>query len=193
MQRVTPLVLLLMLAAGAGACASKRAHVVDDAPTLIVPPVPPRTIEPRPSEPPPLEPVLDLPSVPTVPAKPKPAPKNDAKPEPKPETPPESTTTTAPVNPAPVAPLRTATTPSGPEAAKHIQLSLSNTDSILSRVDYQKLSTDRRATYDSAKRFMQQGDEALKKEDLSNAQRYAERAESIAKQLCVAVGCQPDR
>jgi outer membrane biosynthesis protein TonB len=193
MQRVTPLVLLLMLAAGAGACAGKRSQVIEDAPTLIVPPVPPRTIEPRPTEPPPIEPVLDLPPAPTVPAKPKPAPRNDAKPEPKPEPAPESTTTTAPANPPPVAPLRTATTPSGPEAAKLIHLSLSNTDSILSRVDYQKLSTDRRATYDSAKRFKQQGDEALKKEDLTNAQRYAERAESIARQLCVAVGCQPDR
>lgn len=183
MQKMKTLVLLLMAVATA-ACGAARAQVVEDQPTLVVPPVPPRTIEPPPAvEPPIIEPVQDLSPPPTAPLKPKsPAARSEAKPEPKPETPPE-TTTAAATNPPPVEPLRTPTTPSGPEAARQVREALARTESVLSRVDYQKLTADRRATYDAAKGYMQQADEALKKEDITQARMFALRAENVAKQL----------
>jgi outer membrane biosynthesis protein TonB len=177
------LVLLLMLAVSA-ACSSGRAQVIEDRPTLVVPPVPPRTIEPPALVlPPPVDPPADpAPATSTPASKPKSTPKNEAKPEPKPETPPETTIATVP-NPPPVAPLRTPTTPSGPEATRQIKDILARAENVLSRVDYQKLTADRRATYESAKSFIAQADEAIKKEDLTLARSFAERAENIAKQL----------
>jgi outer membrane biosynthesis protein TonB len=172
-----------MLAVSA-ACSSGRAQVIEDKPTLVVPPVPARNIEPPPPvEPPPVDPPEDpTPAVDPPPSKPKSAPRNETKPESKPENPPEATSAAAP-NPPPVAPLRTPTTPSGPEAARQVRESLARTDSILSRVDYQKLTGDRRANYDQAKSFMSQADEALKKEDVTLARSFADRAENIAKML----------
>ena len=177
------LVLLLTLAVSA-ACSSGRAQVIEDRPTLVVPPVPPRTIEPPLLvEPPPADPPVEpVPATTTPPNKPKPTPRNESKPEPKPETPPETTNATVP-NPPPVLPLRTPTTPSGPEATRQVREVLARAEYVLDKVDYQKLTPDRRATYDSAKSFMTQADEALKKEDLTLARSFADRAENIAKQL----------
>jgi len=184
-QLTKQLVLLLILAVCAAACTAGRAQDIEEAPTLVVPPVPPRAIEPAAStEPMPVLPVVDN-IAPPAPAPTKPrntAQKTEAKPEPKPETPPETANATVP-NPPPVEPLRTPTTPSGPEAEKQIRDVLNTADVMLGRVDYQKLTADRRATYDSAKNFMQQAEGALKKEDLTQARLFANRALNIAKVL----------
>jgi outer membrane biosynthesis protein TonB len=185
MQKVKVLVLLLLTAATA-ACAGARAQVIEDQPTLVVPPVPPRTIEPQPpTEPPAIEPVPDLSPSPAPAPKPKAtAPRtNDSKPEPKPEAQPEATAAAGTTSPPPVEPLRSPTTPSGPEAMRQIQESLARTDNVLSRVDYQKLTPDSKATYDAAKGFKQQAEEALKKDDINQARAFALRAENIAKKL----------
>lgn len=185
MQIGKSLVLLLLLA-GAAACSTGRAQAIEDKPTLVVPPVPPRSINPAPViEPPPVapEPAPMLPP-PPAPAKSRPAARNETKPEPKPEAPPEAgNSTLLPNPPPPVAPLRTATTPTGPEAAKQVREILGRAENVLSRVDYQKLTADRRATYDSAKSFIEQAEAALKKEDLTLARSFADRAQNIAKQL----------
>jgi periplasmic protein TonB len=186
MLKVKALVLLLVVAATTAACGGARAQAIEDRPTLAVPPVPPRTIEPQlAAEPPVLEPVPDISPVPVPSPKPRnTAPKGESKPDPKPETPPETATAAAPTtNPPPVEPLRTPTTPSGPEAMSQIRESLDRTDNLLSRVDYQKLTADRRATYDAAKGFKLQAEDALKKDDLNQARTFALRAENIAKQL----------
>jgi hypothetical protein len=184
MQDVKALVLLLMVAATA-ACGSARAQVIEDQPTLVVPPVPPRTIDPLPAtEPPAIEPVPELSSSPAPSPKPKAAaPRNEAKPDPKPEVPPDTNASSGTTSPPPVEPLRTPTTPSGPEAMRQIKESLARTDNVLSRVDYQKLTPDSRATYEAAKSFMLQADEALKKDDINQARAFALRAENIAKKL----------
>jgi outer membrane biosynthesis protein TonB len=185
MQLVKRLVLLLMTT-GLAACASGRAQVIEERPTLAVPPVPPRTIAAQPPvEPPVSEPIVE--PVAPLPAAPKPRPNrtpasSEPKPDPKPEQPVETANATVP-NPPPVAPLRTASTPTGSEATKQIRETLQRADGILSRVDYQKLSADKRANYDTAKAWMQQADDAIKKDDLRLALLLAERAENIAKQL----------
>jgi outer membrane biosynthesis protein TonB len=176
---------LVLVVAGAAACASGRAQVIEDQPTLAVPPVPARTIEAQPQiEPPVSEPIVE--PVPALPPPVKPRPNTRAasepKPEPKPEVPAETANSTVP-NPPPVAALRTPSTPSGPDATRQIQESLQRTESILSRVNYQRLSDDKRANYDNAKAWMEQAREAIKKDDLRQAQNFAERAENVAKQL----------
>ncbi|HEY7502278.1 MAG TPA: hypothetical protein VH740_27405 [Vicinamibacterales bacterium] len=185
MQLVKRLVLLLM-AAGLAACATGGAQVIEERPTLAVPPVPPRTIEAQPQvEPPVAEPIVE-PVAPLPPA-PKPRPNrppatSEPKPDPKPEQPVETVNATVP-NPPPVAALRTPSTPSGPEATRQIKETLARAEGILSRVDYQRLSADKRANYDNAKAWMLQADEAIKKDDLRLAANLAERAENIAKLL----------
>jgi len=179
------LLLLLMLGVSASGCASGRAQTPEDQPTLVVPPVPPRAIETQPLiEPPVVEPVPDLPPPPANAPRPRPSPNRtaEAKPDPKSETPPDVAAASTP-NPAPVPPLRTPTAPSGAEAARQIRDILERANNALAKVDYQRLSADRKANYNTAKNYMDQATEALKKEDLTLARSFAERAENIAKQL----------
>jgi hypothetical protein len=183
-QRVVILVLILAGAAVSG-CASSRAQVLEDQPTLAVPPVPPRTIDPPAIvEPPPVEPLPEVALPPATTAKPSPRLGNrqtDNRPESKPEPPAETPAPAA--SPAPVAPLRTPNTPSGPEAARQIKDMLDRAAGVLKRVDYQRLSDDRKANYRAAQSFVDQGLEALKRDDLSLARSFAVRAEDIARQL----------
>jgi hypothetical protein len=180
------ILLTLILGATAAGCASSRAQVVEDQPTLIVPPVPPRSIEPPPpTEPPAIEPVPDIPPPSTPPVKPKPTvTRNSSEPRPdqaRPEPPVQDATATSSVpNPAPVAPLRTPTTPSAPQIKEILDRA---SVTLNTRVDYQKLSDDGKANYNQAKAYIDQAGEALKKEDLALAKSYADRAENIAKQL----------
>lgn len=182
--RWAQLAVLLLCGAAVGAgCASSRAQTIEDRPTLTVPPVPPRTIEPQPvAELPRVEPIPESTPVAAAPPKPRPAPRStEAKPaESKPEATSEATATPPP---APVAALRAPTAPSGADALRMIRETLQRADGILAKVDYQKLSPDRRASYDNAKNFMQQADEKIKQDDLNLARAYADRAEEIAKRL----------
>jgi hypothetical protein len=179
-------ILLLVVASGVvSGCASSRAQVLEDQPTLAVPPVPPRSIEPPAIvEPPPVEPLPEVALPPATTTKPAPRPGTRAtdRPESKPEPPAEATPPPA-TNPAPVAPLRTPNTPSGPEAARQIKDMLDRAADVLNRVDFQRLSDDRKANYRAAQSFVAQGREALKREDLSLARSFAVRAEDIARQL----------
>ena len=67
----------------------------------------------------PYPPLPEVVAAPTTTAKPSGRANRTAKPEPEPK--PEPVETPAPTTPAPVAPLRTAATPSGPEAARQIR------------------------------------------------------------------------
>jgi len=60
---------------------------------------------------------------------------------------------------------------------------LERANAVLNRVDFQRLSDDRKANYRAAKSFIEQGREALKRDDLSVARSFAVRAEDIARQL----------
>ena len=93
---------------------------------------------------------------------PRPRPAAD-KPEPTKQEPPPESGATVPT-PPPVAPLRTATTPSGPEATRQIREILDNTQKMLDKVDRRRSrATIGRRTSTTAKAFMQQADEALEK------------------------------
>jgi outer membrane biosynthesis protein TonB len=186
MRSMTRLALLLLGVALTAACASGRAQVIEDRPTLAVPPVPERSIEPQPPPPlPTVEPMVEASPIAASSPKPRPTARNpeSRQAEAKPENQPEATTAATTPPPAPVAPLRSSSTPSGPEAVKQIREILQRTEGILSRIDYQKLGLDRRATYDGAKHWIQQCEEKIKQEDLLLALNFAKRAEEAAKSL----------
>jgi hypothetical protein len=186
MRSLKLVALLLFVGTSAAACASGKAQVIEDRPTLSVPPVPARTIEPQPAaELPPVEPIPESNPTPSASPKPKPAARNNAESraaDPKPDTA-EATTAASTPPPAPVAPLRSSSTPSGPDALRQVRDTITRAEGILSRVDYQKLSQDRRATYDGAKNFISQAEEKIKQEDFTLALSFAQRAENIAKTL----------
>jgi outer membrane biosynthesis protein TonB len=183
-SRIHTLAVLLVTALSGAGCVTSRAQIPEPPPALVVPPVPPRAIEPpvivEPSvEPPPVEP-LPAPVATSKPPRPRPA---ADKPEPKQEPPPDSGATVP--TPPPVAPLRSAATPSGPDVPRQIREILETTQKMLDKVDPGTLekSDDRKGNFEQAKAFLRQADEALKKEDLTLARSFAERAQNIAKLL----------
>jgi hypothetical protein len=149
---------------------SPPARVPDDAPR----PVPAR---PRPAASPRPEPArVEAP-------KPEPPPKVEAaKPEPPPIEPPK----VAEEPPKPVAPpTQLQTTPAGSEGEveRSIRSMLTKAGSDLSRVNYRGLNADARTQYDTAKRFIQQADEAVRAKNLVFAKNLAEKASTLAAQL----------
>jgi hypothetical protein len=187
------MLLLLALALPAAACTATRAQVPpEDHPALVVPPVPPRVIDPIPAEAQPIEPVGELPAAPAAPPRPKPPARenrpanSESKPDPKPpETPATDPAAGAQQPPAaaPVPPLRTSGTGDGPEMAKQVRDTLDRASRMLNNVDYQALKPDSRANYDNAKSFLKQAEDMLKANNLVAAKLLADRAENIAKQL----------
>jgi hypothetical protein len=159
--------LLLALLAPAVGCTAARAQVQpEDHPALVVPPVPPRVIDPMPAEPAAIEPVGELPTAPANPPRPRPQnreqtraaapdPKTEAKPPDAPPTDPAGSSQPPPST-QPVPPLRTPGTPDGPEMAKQVRETLDRASKILGSVDYQALKSDSRANYENAKSFMKQ-------------------------------------
>lgn len=178
---------LIALVLPAAACATARAHVPpEDRPALVVPPVPPRVIEPLPIlEPQAIEAVPDLPAEPASPPRPRPAapnrPATESKPEVKPDTVPDPAI--APPAPPPVSQLRTPATAEAPEAARQIREVIDRATRLLNSTVRDSLSNDRQANYDAARSWLQQADEALKKNNLELAKSLADRAEQIAKLL----------
>jgi hypothetical protein len=187
--------LMLALALQAAACVTARAQVQpEDRPALVVPPVPPRVIDPLPPEPPPIEPVGELPTAPVNPPRARPPAREpnrtstseskpaESKPPDTPPVDPAAGTQTTPA-PPPVQPLRTPGTSDGPEMAKQVRETLDRANRTLNGIDYQALKPDSRANYDNAKSFIKQAEDALNANNLVVAKLLAERAENIAKQL----------
>jgi outer membrane biosynthesis protein TonB len=177
-----------MLTAG---CATTRAQAPGPRPALEVPPVPPRMIEPAPAPvPPEPEPVGALPTPPPPTAKPRPQPRDTPprdtqKPDPKPaETPaPEQTTGNAQPPAATVPPLRTARTGDAAQAERQIRDVLGRASGTLARVDYRRLTSERKKAYDQAKQFIEGAEAALKESNFEAAREFADKAETFAKQL----------
>lgn len=180
---------LLAISLGAAGCASGRAQIPEQEPTLVVPPVPPRTIQPPVVVEPPVEPPAVEPAPPPAPtnktARPRTQTDTTKPPDPnKPEPPPDTVVAAVPT-PQPVAPLRTATAPTGQEAIRQIRDILDTTLKMLDKVEKSEtpLSDDRKANLVQARALVQQTEEAIKKEELTQARSFAERAQQIAKLL----------
>ena len=191
--------LVVALAAGLAGCASAQATPKPaDRPALVVPPPPPRVIEPVPEMP---EPVSDLPSTPNVtppnpgsggsrstgrPAAPKP---EAAKPDPKAaasDPKPVEQPAVEPVPPVPTPPanqLRTPETADASNAAKVVQTTIDRARAFLNLVDFAPLSNDRKKVYNDAKLLITQAEDSLKRGNLGIAQGVANKAETLAKEL----------
>jgi outer membrane biosynthesis protein TonB len=182
MKRLLPMILLVP----ALACASAQAKSPAERPTLEVPPVPPRLVEATVPEVAPPEPVADVPATPPPRPRSQPPPRETAKPDPKPE-PPAAEQPPLAAAPTPAVPtlpqLRTPGTPDGAEASRLVREFLDRARKTLGSIDYQRLTTARKAEYDSANLTIKDSDSALKSGKFDIALNLAEKAEKIAKEL----------
>ena len=178
--------MLVLVAMSAAACAKLQARTEPAMPTLSPPPPPPRVVAryveepPAVAEAPPAE--EPVPSTAATRATPKPpAPRPVVEPTLKPTPPPVE-----PERPA-AAPPPSLTLKPAPGAESPTQESvrdkLNRAARDLSRVNYGTLKQDGKTQYDTAKRFMQQAEEALRGGNLIFAGTLADKAATMASVL----------
>jgi outer membrane biosynthesis protein TonB len=177
---------LLALAALASGCAKAQARVAaEPPPPLAVPSPPPRIILPPDPTPPPSVEEAPAPAVPARAPRPRPtAPRQDRVEPPRPA---ESAAADVPKpangqESAPAAaPGPTIGMQPGSGAAEGaVRQLLSRAQDDLGRVDYAALSSALKAQYDTAKRFIVLGEQALKEQNLIYAGTLADKASAIA-------------
>jgi len=186
-------ILLAIAVVTASGCTSTRAQVPLERPTLDVPPVPPRIIEPAPApdfagtEPvPPLPPETTEAADP-APSRSKPAArdataKETQKPDPKPpDAPVAEQAVLQPPPPVPV--LRTPATADTAAAARQITETIERAQKILEDVDYGRLSAPRQKAYNEVKDFITSAERELKASSFELAKDFAEKAEKYATAL----------
>lgn len=164
-------------------CAPKtQARVaVEPPPPLMVPAAPPRIIvptDPTPSTPPEEAPV---PATPTRPRPTRPAtPRSDPRVEP--PKPADAAEGVKPPNgqEAPPAPAPTLEMQPGDRGEAGVRRQLEKAFDDLKNVNYAALSNDLKAQYDTAKRFITLGEQALKEQNLIFAATLADKAGAIA-------------
>jgi len=152
---------LLLPLAGAAGCAKAHASAQPGGPPLETPPAPPRVVSSL------------IESEPTVTAAP---PIEGPSPRPTPDA-------ARPAAPADEPPRTLQTTPNAGQAEQRIRGLLTSASRDLSKIDYRVLSVDAQAQYDTAKRFTEQADEALKTKNFVFAEQLADKAAAIAAQL----------
>jgi hypothetical protein len=174
--------LLFVMAAAASGCMRARANTLPMSPPLDVPSPPPRVVLPVEveAEAPPSEPG-------PPPDEPRPTPAAPARPRP---TSPVETPRAAeePPKAAPAAPTATTTLQTTPaakqgEVERAIRATMARASSDLNRIDYRALNADARTQYDTAKRFIEQADDAIRMKNLPFAKNLADKAATLAVQL----------
>ena len=170
-------------------CATAQAKAAPEMTALDMPPPPPRIVETIETEP------LPPASLPDEPARHLPAPTTRRTPPRSDASRPEPTRTDPPVTPPadaskpavepPKTPATLQTTPAEVEGKEEQQIRglLGRATSDLSRIDYQRLNADARTQYDTAKRFVTQAEDALRKKNLVFARSVADKAAALAAQL----------
>ena len=176
--RVVALVCGLAAAGLGSGCATAKAAAPAPLPTMVPPDVPPRVIAEYPPDPPlPVEPVAAE-AVTPPPRSPRPPRRDVVRTEPianEPQGPPE-----LPPVPAAQPALALQSTGAGARADQSVRTLLAQAARDLGRVDYRALDTDGRAQYDTARRFMQQADDALKGRNVMFAGKLADKAATMA-------------
>jgi outer membrane biosynthesis protein TonB len=172
--------LIVALLAGFAGCATvlQRSRPKTTAP-LEVPLPPPRVVTPPEAEPPePAPPPVEEPPSPP-PARPKPSPPRPARPE-KTDKPEATPAPAAPANPDPGPALSLQTTANVTAEETKIRTLIARASADLARIDYRALSADGKVQYDTAKRFRQQAEDALKVKNLVFAEQLADKAATMA-------------
>ena len=170
---------VVVLACAVSACVSAQAKGDPGGPALAPPTPPPHTIIPVEIVEAPASPPASPAPTPVIvrPMARPPAPKPDKpveKPDPAAAAPPAAA-------PAPTAPLQT--TANVTELERAIRARMAQAGRDLDRTDYRALNTERRTQYDTAKRFLQQADDALKVKNLVFAEQLADKAATLAAAL----------
>lgn len=163
------------------ACSAKAQVAMPDNAPLAVPPAPVRLIVPAaPDAPrvpvPDLTPTSTTPTTPTNTARPR-AEAPPVRPTPPPATPPAASPAMPPV---PVAPTPLEATPNPNEFERKARDLVTSANALLEKIDYKGLGADGRVQYDTAKRFLQQADAAIKVKNLVYAWQLADKANTIA-------------
>ncbi len=175
-MRVVRILPLVLFTASLGACAAKaQVRTEVELPLLEPPPPPPRVVAAY-AEP---EPVPVAPSVEaTTPAKP-PARPSRAEQRPEPIASPEPVGATA--RPAPAPSLTLIPTPgSESQTVSAIRDLMGRAARDLSRVNTNALNADGRSQFETARRFLEQAEEALKIPNIVFAGRLADKAATMA-------------
>jgi outer membrane biosynthesis protein TonB len=193
-RALVPALLLVCAAMTMPACTRAQAKVTPDQP-LDVPAPPPREVDVNDAEPPAPVPLVAEPAR-NAPARTRPAPANTprpeaphpdaSKPEPsaaEPPKPAEEPKPAAAPTPPPPTTLQTTPTENEGEVERAIRASLARANADLNRIDYRLLNRDARTQYDTAKRFVQQADSALREKNLIFAKTVADKAVVLAAQL----------
>ncbi len=145
-------------------------------PGLEIPLAPAHVVVPTPPEPDPVAPVPTPISAPPPAASSRVTPARTDPPATTPAKPPADD----PPATTPVTPQTLQTTANAAQAEKRITQVIANANHDLSRVDYQNLSANARAQYDTARGFIRQAEAALKVKNLSYADQLASKAATMA-------------
>jgi hypothetical protein len=174
-----PLCLGALLMAG---CGRARAETVPSLPPLQVPEPPPRILIPvevvaeGPAPLPEPEPVPEEPPQPPVrPRVAAPVSTGEGAP------PEEAPKALVPVTPPPTLQTTSASAPA--EVERAIRATMMRASSGLTRIDYRALNAEARAQYDTAKRFIEQAEDAIRLKNLPFAKNLADKAATLAVQL----------
>ena len=179
------LAVVVALGCAAAGCATAQAKGEPAGPALVPPVPPPHYITP----------VEVAPAEPAPPAEPGPTPVI-VRPSPRPPAPRAERRADKPgeragTDAAAAAPQPAAGTVSSPlqttanvaELERGVRVRMAQALRDLERTDYRALSPDRRTQYDTARRFVQQAEDALKERNLVFAEQLADKAATLASAL----------
>jgi hypothetical protein len=167
-------------------CVRTQAKAVPTGPPLEMPAPPPRDVEPQDEGVP--DPV-PLPGEPAhrTPEHARPSQRIEPKIESKPEVPkievPIEVTPPVEEPPKPATTLQTKPANAEGEEERTIRETLTHASTDLSRIDYRVLNTDARNQYDTAKRFVEQAEDAMRAKKFVFAKNLADKAAALAAQL----------
>lgn len=177
----------VIVALAAAGCATARAKAQPEPSALDVPAPPPRVIvppDPEPAEPPAPVPEPEAPQQkPARRLSPRPDARADqSRAEKKTEAQPPAVEPASPPS-APTATLQQALPAGQAEVARQVRDQLGQAQNDLRRVNYGALGADAKSQYDTAKRFIEQAEQALKEGNLVFAAKVAEKAAGLAASL----------
>ena len=178
--------LLCVIAAAGPGCMRARAKTLPNGPPLDVPAPPPRVVLPleAAAEAPPAQPTAPSPEEPRrppPPARPRPTPAAPAETPRVAEEPPRPAT--PPATPPATTTLQTTPAAEQGEVERAIRATMTRASADLNRIDYRALNKDARTQYDTAKRFIQQAEDAIRMKNLPFAKNLADKAAVLATQL----------
>lgn len=174
--------LLCVMAAAAPGCARARANTVPGGPPLDVPAPPARVVVPLEVQADVQEPVPLPEGPPEPPARPRDATPRDV-PARAADVPRIADEVPPPPLPQPTTTLQTTPAAAQGEVERAIRATMVRAAGDLNRIDYRALDADARTQYDTAKRFIEQAEEAMHIRNLPFAKNLADKAAVLATQL----------